>query len=146
MQAAAKKEIGPADPADAEVAAQQKVIERTEKVVKDAEARWSTINDKKDGPPPAGGAPAPNSNGGGNMTDKDADADAEAETEAEEDELHDEDDHAGATAPAARAQAAENGHAAPEDAKHTNNSKTEVRPAPVSSASTFIDSSYLLPF
>ena len=76
----------------------------------------------------------------------DADADAEAETEAEEDELHDEDDHAGATAPAARAQAAENGHAAPEDAKHTNNSKTEVRPAPVSSASTFIDSSYLLPF
>ena len=75
-----------------------------------------------------------------------ADADAEAETEAEEDELHDEDDHAGATAPAARAQAAENGHAAPEDAKHTNNSKTEVRPAPVSSASTFIDSSYLLPF
>ena len=90
MQAAAKKEIGPADPADAEVAAQQKVIERTEKVVKDAEARWSTINDKKDGPPPAGGAPAPNSNGGGNMTDKDADADAEAETEAEEDELHDE--------------------------------------------------------
>lgn len=139
MQAVAKKEVGLAEQADADVSAQQKALDRAEKTVKDAEARWSTINDastsaadangtaKRGAAAPAGGATAPNSTGGGNVTDKDADADAEAETEAEEDELHDEDEHPSTgTAANRRAGAAENGNTSAEDAKPNN--KNEVCP------------------